>query len=92
MATNHSIQKLLTMAGKFVVDHKGMWEHEQWESFLGEVSNMGMEVSDECKRNLGNILEASKFFYCAMPAESDGKAPATKAATKPRAKAAKPKA
>ena len=87
MATKHMIQDLLTVAGKFVVDQKGHWQHDDWEALLVRVSEMGVTVGDEGKRNLGNLLEASKYFYGALPAKAPGKRTAAKAKAKAKTKA-----
>ena len=55
--TNNALGKLLDLAVKFVIDHKGSWEHADWEALLAQVPKTGFEVDDENKRNLGNILE-----------------------------------
>ncbi len=80
MAKTHPVQKLLTLAGKFVAEQQGDWDHEAWERLLAEAAQSGMNMDDEAKRNLGNILEGSKYFYHKLPA---------KAPRKPRAKAKK---
>ncbi|HOZ46533.1 MAG TPA: hypothetical protein PLO37_06125 [Candidatus Hydrogenedentes bacterium] len=68
MAAKNTIEGLLALAGKFVTDQNGAWEHEDWEHFLEEVAKLGFDLTDENKRNLGNILEACKFFYHCLPA------------------------
>lgn len=84
MATKPAVNKVYELAATFLDEHDGAWDHEAWESLVSEVASLGLEPNDELRRNLGNILEASKYFLTQMPA----KAPKTK--TKPRAKA-KPK-
>lgn len=88
MATTMSaLQKILELAEKFVTKQKGAWEHDEWEAFLAKAAQAGLDVNDESKRNLGNILEGLKYFYSVLPA------PAKKASPKAKAKAkAKPKA
>jgi hypothetical protein len=85
MAANNGLQALLDVAAKFVTDHDGQWNHEEWEQFLDDVSGMGFQCNDETKRNFGNILEACKNLYpvaaALAPAETK------KAAAKSRAKA-----
>ncbi|GMU92390.1 MAG: hypothetical protein AMXMBFR4_14480 [Candidatus Hydrogenedentota bacterium] len=76
------VQNLLDMAGDFVTEQKGKWEHKDWEAFLGQVQKAGVTLTDEVKRNLGNILEASKHFY-----NSISTVPNKKPARKPRPKA-----
>ena len=63
----NAVQKILDEAGKFVTTHKGAWEHSDWEEFLSGVEKQGFQLSDEVKRNVGNILEASKALYHGMP-------------------------
>lgn len=91
MATKTTLQSVLELAGKFVADQKGQWNHDSWEAFLGKIGALGVTVDDEAKRNLGNILESCKFFLCdsACCASGCGK-PAAKVKSAP--KAAKPKA
>lgn len=61
------LQGVLDLAAEFVIDHKGTWEHADWEELLLKAEKLGLELTDECKRNLGNILENLKFFYALMP-------------------------
>lgn len=82
MAAKNLVDKVLELSGKFVVSQAGAWEHDDWERFLVDAAKLGVELSDESRRNLGNILEAAKFFY--VP---DGPPPAKKAAA-PRKKKA----
>jgi hypothetical protein len=84
-------QKILDMAGDFVVKQDGAWGHDEWEAFLGNAAGAGAPMDDEGKRNLGNILEASKYLYfrassgaLTKPAtpRSGAKSPAAKSAAK----------
>ncbi len=84
MAT-HTVHALLAEAGKFVVSQKGVWNHDDWERLLAQVEKMNLKLTDECKRNLGNILEAAKYFYLKLPLPAE--APAKKAPAKKKAKA-----
>ena len=78
MATTKSAhQEIIELAGKFVTKQKGVWEHDDWEALVARVGKLGGELDYEGKRNLGNVLEACKYFYGAVPA--------------PRKTAAKPK-
>lgn len=91
MATTIPMQKILDLAGKFVVFHKGAWDHSDWETFLSKVEQSGIGLNDEAKRNLGNILEATKYFYQQAPAapakrrSAPRKKPAAKTTTRKRA-------
>ena len=88
MATSKNpMQQLLDMAGNFVTQQKGKWEHKDWEAFLGQVSKAGVELTDEVKRNIGNILEASKHFYGHVSTVPDKNAPNPKAKAKTKSKA-----
>ena len=88
MATSkHPMQQLLDMAGAFVTKQKGKWDHKDWESFLDQVSKAGVDLTDEVKRNLGNILEASKHFYAKVTDVPDKKVAKPKAKPKAKAKA-----
>ena len=73
---------VLDLAAGFVRKQQGAWEHEDWEKFLADAEKLGVEMSDETRRNLGNILEAAKFFYGLEPAKKPAarKAPAKKKA------------
>ena len=86
MATTHSVQKLLALAGKFVVAQKGKWNHAQWEVLLKEAGKLGVGLNDEAKRNLGNILEAANHFYKTAPKSASKKKAVAKRKAKPKAK------
>jgi len=81
-----AVQKVLEEAGKFVSTHNGEWEHSDWEGFLAQVQKFGFELNDENKRNVGNILEASKALYCGMPSTLPKKKAAPKKTAKKAAK------
>lgn len=85
MASKHTLHEVLELAGKFVTEQQGQWDHDAWEALLPKMAALGLELSDENKRNLGNILEGAKFFFFSLPAEAP-KAPAAPKA-KPKAKA-----
>lgn len=88
MPSKTTLDSILEMAGKFVVAQKGQWGHEEWEGFVSKVAALGVSLSDETKRNLGNILETCKYFYAIGAAQASGAAaPKKKAAAKPKAKA-----
>jgi hypothetical protein len=63
MAAKGTAQKILDLAGKFVTEHDGAWNHAAWETLVQRVQALGVEVDDEGRRNLGNILEAAKHFH-----------------------------
>jgi len=70
----NGLSKLLDLAAAFVTQQKGEWNHDEWEALLGKAEQIGFVVDDESKRNLGNILEASKYFYGVMPVAPKKKA------------------
>ena len=92
MPAKHIVEEVLALVAKFVVGQQGAWEHEDWEKLVGQVAALGVELDDEHKRNLGNILEASKYFYHVLPAEPPAKAAAKPTPTPTTAPKAKPKA
>lgn len=68
-AAKNPLRKLLDLAGDFVASQDGVWTHEDWEQLLARVGGVGYHLEeDEGKRNLGNILEALKYFYYQTPA------------------------
>ena len=83
MATKTRLQKVLDLAGQFVIEQKGVWTHEEWEAFVAKAAVLGIETNDESKRHLGNIIESCKNLY----SEADVVAPAKKPTAKPRARA-----
>lgn len=86
MATTKSMpERVLELAAKFVTRQKGTWEHDDWEAFLDEAGKLGLDLNDETRRNLGNILEAAKSFCVVEPAK---KAAARRSVPKAKAKAA----
>lgn len=81
MAAKGMAEKILELAAKFVTKQKGDWDHAGWEDFVTNAEKAGLTLGDEARRNLGNLLEAAKYFYHIDP---------PKKTSKPRAKA-KPK-
>ena len=90
-AAKTKLMIVLEMAGTFVEKQRACWDHDDWERFLGGVQATGLELSDETKRNLGNILEACKHFYAPSPRKAAA-AKKTAAPKKVKAKAAAKKA
>jgi hypothetical protein len=82
MPTASPLSKLLTRVEQFVTSQNGRWTHAEWEGLVEDARKFGFPFDeDECKRNLGNILEASKYFYnraSAAPAPAKKKAAARK--------------
>jgi len=71
MAAKTPLEKLFDLSGRFIVAQKGDWNHSDWERFLEGIAGLGVtgdSITDEDKRNLGNMLEAGKHFYNRSPA------------------------
>ncbi len=81
-SSKNAVQKVLDEAGKFVSSNSGVWEHSDWEAFLAQVEKLGFELDDEIKRNVGNILEASKDLYHQLPKPATKKKAAMKSSKK----------
>ncbi len=85
---SNPVQNLLDTVGEFVNKQKGKWEHKDWESLVDQVQKGGVVLTDEYKKSLGHMLEATKQFYGSLSVPDK-----KKAAPKPKARAkAKPKA
>lgn len=83
MAKTQAVQKILAMAGKFVVAQEGNWDHAAWEKFLNKAAKLGVELDDGNKHKLGELLEAAKYFHACLPGASAMK----KSGCEPKAKA-----
>lgn len=84
----NTTQQILDAAGQFVTKQKGVWEHDDWEAFLDKMSAIGVKLDDNGKRNLGNVLEAAKYFYQAAPPVAPKRKAAPKKKTAAKKKAA----
>ena len=88
MAATPTIQKLMTLAGKFVAAQEGAWDHEAWEGLLSQAGKLGLEPSEVNQHRLGMILELSKELHQELPAPAaKKKAPARKKSPKRKKKA-----
>ena len=85
MAAKSILQEVLDLAGGFVSAQKGQWGHDEWEKLLSDAAALGLELTDETKRNLGNIVESCKHFH-AMEAKPVKAVPAKKKASVKKAK------
>ncbi len=59
----NSTLEIAKSAGKFIKDTKGVWDHEEWESFLKELQKKGVNLNDEMIIYIGNVLESAKGLY-----------------------------
>lgn len=66
----NSIDDLVSRTSEFVEKQKGRWDHAAWEKLVKDVSSHGIEMSDDARRHLGNMLEAVKHFYNELSKES----------------------
>jgi predicted flap endonuclease-1-like 5' DNA nuclease len=55
--------EIIKLAGSFVTENQGVWDHSAWLEFLAKVQKMGVEVSNGMQSNLGELLESMKRFY-----------------------------
>ncbi len=86
------IDDLVSQASKFVDKQKGRWDHAAWEKLLKDVSSTGIEMSDDTRRHLGNMLESVKHFYDKLSkqkSKAKKKSGPKKAASKKKAGATK---
>ena len=70
-------------AAKLVEKTRGKWEHLDWEKFVADIQKKGVELTEEAKKDLGDVLESAKKFYSVMPSDKVKATPAksTKKAT-----------
>ncbi len=52
---------------KFVEKTKGSWDHLGWESFLKDIKEKGINITDDTKSYIGDILESVKKVYHSLP-------------------------
>ena len=78
MGAKHSVEQIFEQVAKFVVKQKGEWDHNDWEDFLGKISNYQIELHDELTVKLGDLLELGKYFYFNLPETLDKRQKKTK--------------
>jgi hypothetical protein len=61
--TRNQLAEAFKLAQKFVRSKKGEWGHGDWEKLVKEAQKCGLDMDDEGKRNLGNLLETGKVFF-----------------------------
>lgn len=54
---------LVGMAGKFVDQQKGVWDHKEWTNFITDAQKKGVEMTEEMKSHVGTVLESMKKSY-----------------------------
>ncbi len=70
-------------AAKLVEKTRGKWEHLDWEKFVKDTQQRGIDLTEETKANLGGILESAKKFYFSLPLTKKEKKEKEKAPKKP---------
>ncbi len=59
---------------KFITKHKGTWDQSGWEAYLKVLQKKGIDLTDETKAYLEEVLESTKELYSVlMPLESKTK-------------------
>ena len=59
--------EIAEQAADLVEKTKGKWEHLDWESFVEDIQKKGVELTEDAKRDLGEMLESAKKFYSTLP-------------------------
>jgi hypothetical protein len=59
----------------FLKSTKGIWNQKEWESFLKDLQEKGIGLTDETRNYLGGVLEASRKLYTVTPQVSKEEAP-----------------
>ncbi len=54
-------------AAKFVEKTKGKWDQLDWEKFVKDIQQRGIDLTEETKENLEGILESVKEVYLSLP-------------------------
>ncbi len=60
---DHIVSVVSRASAAFVKRNKGAWGHWEWETHLAALMDKGVEVTDEYRVHLGNILEVTKGLY-----------------------------
>jgi hypothetical protein len=59
----------------FFKNTKGVWDQKEWESFLKDLQEKGIGLTDETRNYLGGVLEAARELYTITPQLSKEEAP-----------------
>ncbi len=72
---------LIKNASEFVKKQKGVWDHIEWEKFVKDIQQKGVDLTEDTKAYLGGILDAVKKLYSSLPlaAKEEKKEPEIKA-------------
>ncbi len=77
-----SAEKIMSVVSeqtsKYIQKTKGVWDHSGWENFLKDIQNKGVELTEETKSFIGDMLESVKKFYTSIPLTATKEAPKAK--------------
>ncbi|MBF0567373.1 hypothetical protein [Candidatus Magnetominusculus dajiuhuensis] len=48
---------------RFIEETRGMWEHADWLRLLEDMEKVGIAISEDTQRYIGDMLEASRRLY-----------------------------
>lgn len=65
--TTLALDKLVLDSAEFILNHKGVWGHAEWEAYCRNVSKNTIYLSEEMATYLGSILDSIKAFYIVTP-------------------------
>jgi tetratricopeptide (TPR) repeat protein len=55
--------RLVDTAVEFVDKQGGSWEEAEWQEYLGELEQKGLNIPEYMKEDLGDLLESLALFY-----------------------------
>ena len=58
-----TFDELVRLAGDFVIQQRGVRNHETWMDFLSGVESRGINVSQEMETYLGKLVEAIRKLH-----------------------------
>lgn len=59
----NSLSKIKDHTVKFVSAHKDGWDHKAWEKLLEDLNKEGIVLTEQTKKYLGNLVEATQKLY-----------------------------
>ncbi len=62
-----AMSDLTSLTAKFVSDSKGVWDHAQWEKYLKDAQDKGINLTEVTQSYIGGILESAKDLYNFLP-------------------------
>ena len=61
-----TLDELVQLAGDFVVEQRGVWDHATWMDFVSRVESLGINISEEMETYLGELVEAIRKFHTSI--------------------------